>query len=166
MAYKIVKAHLGDESRFARIQIDSWKAAYSDILSEDCISRYLDLEHVISIYHNILENGRGNGLIMQVDGEDHCISYWDKARSFEDDEMAELICIHSLQNRWRNGFGSIMMQEVFKEVKNAGYSKICLWVFEENIRARRFYEANGFIKTDKSQQALGTIEVCYMKTLM
>lgn len=78
---------------------------------------------------------------------------------------AELICIHSLQNRWHMGYGSRMMEVVLRDAAAAGYEKIMLWVFEENTRARRFYEANGFALNGRTQSGLGAAEVCYERAL-
>lgn len=40
------------------------------------------------------------------------------------------------------------MHFVIAELKNSGYENIFLWVLEENIGARRFYERFGFQRTD------------------
>ena len=47
----------------------------------------------------------------------------------------------------------------------AGYSKVMLWVFEDNVRARRFYEAKGFITKGKIKPDLEPKEICYEKNL-
>ena len=78
---------------------------------------------------------------------------------------AELICIHSLQRNWRSGYGSRMMEAVLRDMTAAGYSKVMLWVFEENHRARRFYEANGFTASGRTKDGFGAAEVCYEKNL-
>jgi ribosomal protein S18 acetylase RimI-like enzyme len=78
---------------------------------------------------------------------------------------AELICIHSLPNNWHKGYGSMMMNRVLKDIKESGYSEVVLWVFRENLRARAFYEANGFALTDFSKPAFDTEEVLYSKTI-
>jgi ribosomal protein S18 acetylase RimI-like enzyme len=40
-----------------------------------------------------------------------------------------------------------------------------LWVFEENIRARKFYEKHGFVLTDKCHKFCNAVEVMYSKKL-
>ena len=40
-----------------------------------------------------------------------------------------------------------------------------LWVFEDNVRARRFYETIGFTASGKVKTNIGAVEVCYEKTL-
>lgn len=75
------------------------------------------------------------------------------------------ICIHSLQNQWRKGYGSKMMDVVLCDIAKTGYSKVMLWVFEENVRARRFYESLGFTTNGKVKTDIGATEVCYEKVL-
>ncbi len=165
MDYKIQNGKIGDESRFAYIQVEGWRAAYSDILAPEVLKKYLDIEYVTSIYRKLMERKKGNGLIMQVGEKDHCIAYWDRARNCSESNIAEIICIHSLKDNWRKGFGSKMMKRICDEASEQGYSQMILWVFEKNIRARLFYEANGFKITDKVQIALGERELCYIKSL-
>ena len=57
------------------------------------------------------------------------------------------------------------MEKICTDMADQGYSQVILWVFEKNIRARQFYEANGFKKTDKVQSSLGEDEVCYIRSL-
>ena len=79
--------------------------------------------------------------------------------------FAELICIHSLQENWGKGYGSKMMDKVLMDISEAGYTKVMLWVFEENERAKRFYGTKGFVKSEKSKEIKGVVEVMYVKEL-
>ena len=65
----------------------------------------------------------------------------------------------------REGYASKMMDAVLHDVAAAGYSKIMLWVFEANTRARRFYEVHGFAANGKAKRSLEATEVCYEKNL-
>ena len=79
------------------------------------------------------------------------------------DGYAELICIHSLEDNWGRGYGSMMMEHILKDISAAGFDKVMLWVFEENTRARRFYEKHGFIKKDKTKMFGNSVEVMYCR---
>ena len=46
------------------------------------------------------------------------------------------------------GVGKVLFQSVVAELMKMGYRNIYLWVLEENLRARRFYEKEGFSGTD------------------
>ena len=117
------------------------------------------------MYKKLLKEKKGNGYILTLDGQPHCIAWWDAARDPELYGKAELICIHSLPHNWRKGYGSLMMDRVLADIRNAGFSEVVLWVFFDNIRARRFYEAKGFCATEYLKQGLGVQEICYLKSL-
>lgn len=102
---------------------------------------------------------------MTIDHVPHCIAFWSKCREEHDSNSAELICIHSLCDQWHKGFGSMMMNYIFTEVKAADYNKLVLWVFEKNIRARKFYEKHGFQVTNAYKDSFGSTEVMYTKSL-
>ena len=162
--WEISHGQPGDEAFFALIQTESWKAAFRDILTPEVLENATQLPKATAMYRRLLEQHIGHGYLLRVDGKPHCIAWWDRSRDGAD-FGAELICIHSLQNRWRMGYGSKMMEAVLRDAAAAGYEKIMLWVFEKNARARRFYEANGFSPNGRTQLGLGAVEVCYERTL-
>ena len=98
-----------------------------------------------------------------VDGKPHCIAAWGKNRCDLGETVGELICIHSLQINWAKGYGSAMMEYVLTQLQQANYESVILWVFEENIRARKFYEKHGFELTEQKKLANGIAELMYMK---
>ena len=159
------KVQQGDASNLAYIQTESWKAAFTSILDAETLTKCTNIERATSMYQRLLDEKKGNGYLLTVDGKPHCIAYWDAARDSELVGKAELICIHSLPNNWHKGYGSMMMNRVLKDIKEAGYSEVVLWVFRENLRARAFYEANGFALTDFSKPAFDAEEVLYSKKI-
>ena len=163
--YLIRKVAPGDEAVLAHIQTESWKAAFKDILTEKELTRCTNLERATQMYAGLLEAKKGNGYLLEVGGKGHCIAWWDATREADMEGWAELICIHSLQNNWGKGYGSKMMDKVLEDMAKAGYSKVMLWVFEENQKARKFYEAKGFVKGEKSKTIKGVTEVMYVLEL-
>ena len=160
--YVIRRVTPGDETILAHIQTESWKAAFKDILTEEELTRCTNLERATGMYTGLLEAKKGNGYLLEVDGNGHCIAWWDATREADMEGWAELICIHSLQNNWGKGYGSKMMDKVLADIKGAGYKNVMLWVFEKNQRARSFYEAKGFAKGEKSKTIKGVTEVMYV----
>ncbi|MBQ8575862.1 MAG: GNAT family N-acetyltransferase [Clostridia bacterium] len=163
MNITIRKAKLGDEKTLSYIQTESWKSAFADIISAKNMERCTDIAKAEAMYENILKSGYADISILEIDGKPHCIASWSKARNPEFSDHAELICIHSLCDNWGKGYGSIMMKHIFEEIKNSGYDKVLLWVFEKNNRARRFYEKHGFELTDNKHIAFDAVEVMYFK---
>ena len=161
----IRKVRQGDEFNLAYIQTESWKAAFKDILSEEILQKYTDLNCAEAMYKRLLDENIGNGYILEVDSHPHCIAWWDRSRDSDMAGYAELICIHSLQDKWRRGFGTQMMNRVMDDIKTAGYDKVMLWVFINNVQARKFYESCGFVTYGKVKPCLETEEICYEKEL-
>ena len=161
--YNIRRATEGDAQIFAYIQTESWKAAFQHILEPEDLKQCTNLERATAMYQKLLDAKKGNGYILEVEGKPHCIAWWDAARDQDMTGYAELICIHSLQDNWRKGYGSKMMEQVLSDMEKAGYAHTLLWVFEKNSRARKFYEAKGFHKTEKEKEFCGEVEVMYEK---
>lgn len=161
----IRKVQPGDEKALAHIQTESWKAAFADILDSETLTRCTDITKAEKMYKSLIEENKGNGYLLTLNGKAHCIAWWDAARDEDMRGKAELICIHSLPDNWRKGYGRMMMRRVLDDIKNAGYSEVVLWVFSENSRARAFYESEGFHTLSKMKSALGTEEICYLKEM-
>lgn len=159
------KAEHGDEKILAYIQTESWKAAFSEILSPEELKRSTDIKKAEKMYKNVLTNHFVNLFIESVDEKPHCIAGWSENRSDLGSDTAELICIHSLCDKWHRGYGSVMMRHILDEIKKAGYSEVVLWVFEKNLNARQFYEKHGFKLSDLKNQSHGAVEVMYSKQL-
>lgn len=161
----IRKVKKGDENILACIQTESWKEAFKEIVPAELLLKCTEKERVAAMYKRLLEEHKGNGYILELDGEPHCIAWWDESREKNMPEYAELICIHSLKDNWHKGYGSMMMDRVLGDVKAAGYSKIMLWVFDNNMRAIKFYEAHGFNASGQKKPALGAVEEMYVREI-
>ena len=163
MDITIRKAKLGDEKILAYIQTESWKSAFSDIISAEDMEKYTDIVKAEALYENILKSGYAEMSILEIDGKPHCIAAWSKARNPQFSDCAELICIHSLSENRGKGYGSMMMKHILKEIQDSEYDSVILWVFEKNTLARSFYEKHGFELTDNTQISYGAVEVMYRK---
>ena len=161
----IRKAEPGDEKILAHIQTESWKAAFTDILSPEELERCTNLEKAEQMYHSVLRREGCNMAIEFAENQPHCIAAWGKNRCDLGDAVGELICIHSLQNNWAKGYGSAMMEYVLAQLQQEGYKSVILWVFEANTRARKFYEKHGFELTKQKKLANGIAELMYAKDI-
>lgn len=165
MNITIRKAKLGDEKILAYIQTESWKTAFTDIISAEDMEKCTDIAKAEAMYENVLKSGYAEVSILKIDGKPHCIAAWSKSRNPQFSDCAELICIHSLSDNRGKGYGSMMMNYIIDEIKNSGYNSVLLCVFEKNTRARTFYEKHGFELTDNTQTTYGAVEVMYRKNL-
>ena len=162
---EIIKAISGDEKILAYIQTQSWKTAFHHILSAEELEKSTNIDNVEEMYRKVLSHGIVHLEIELVDEKPYYIAGWSQNRNQLGSETAELICIHSLENQRRQGYGSVMMKHLLHEIKQAGYSEVILWVFEKNQIARNFYEKHGFVLTDKTKEAQGIVELLYSKKI-
>ena len=161
----IRRAIPGDEQVLAYIQTESWKAAFAGILSPEELERCTDIQKAEQMYHSVLRREGCTMVIELVDDHPHCIAAWGTNRCGLGDAVGELICIHSLQNNWAKGYGSAMMEYVLTQLQQAQYESVILWVFEDNKRARKFYEKHRFELTEQKKLANGIAELMYKKDL-
>ena len=162
---KIRRVRIGDEAALAYVQTESWKAAFKDILDPETLTRCTNIGRAEAMYKGLLEENKGNGYILTLDDRPHCIAWWDAARDADMLGKAELIAIHSLSSAWGQGYGSMMMDRILSDIKAAGYTEVVLWVFSENTRARKFYEAKGFRNSGYEKPIFDKTEVCYIKAI-
>ena len=69
-----------------------------------------------------------------------CKSRWEKYS-----EYGEIVSIYFLPDYIGKGYGRLLLDKCIEELKKCGFSKVLLWVLEDNHRARKFYEKNRFI---------------------
>ncbi|MDE7423423.1 MAG: GNAT family N-acetyltransferase [Lachnospiraceae bacterium] len=124
----------------SNIYENSWKYAYKNIIPQD----YLDSIPTGQWVNRINKAGMNNlviiedGLIMGTAG--FCKSRWEKYSNY-----GEIVSIYFLPEYIGKGYGRLLLNKCIEELKHCGFSKILLWVLEDNHRARSFYEKNGFI---------------------
>lgn len=100
MNITIRKAKLGDEKILAHIQTESWKSAFANIISAENMERCTDIAKAEAMYENVIKSGYVEMSILEIAGKPHCIAAWGKARNPQFSDCAELICIHSLCDKW------------------------------------------------------------------
>jgi ribosomal protein S18 acetylase RimI-like enzyme len=81
----------------------------------------------------------------------------------------ELYAIYVDPDRWQRGAGGALMAEALDGLKTKGFADAVLWVFEENERARRFYEAHGWRADGRhdlyTRGSTTTSEICMVRQL-
>ena len=118
----------------------SWKYAYKDIIPKNylnsipkgCWANNITKEHMTSFV--LIEDG------IIIGTASFCKSRWKQYNDY-----GEIVSIYFLPDYMGKGYGNHLLKKCMEELKTRGYEKILLWVLEDNLRARKFYEKNGFI---------------------
>ena len=153
----IRKATMQDVSRIAEIIVFGKRVAYRPIFNNDFVS-FNELQVI-----NLIEEYRSNPALI-----DNMLVYDDGIvkgvinRILKEDAVE--ICEFYVEPFFKgNGIGKELIQQVILEARVSKKSKIFLWVIEDNLSARRFYENNGFVASGKTCLIEGTTktDMCY-----
>lgn len=132
-----------DRAAISRVYEESWKFAYKGIIPQDYLDSIPEGQWARSI-------DRPNWKTLVCVDHDKIVgtSSIGKSRFEQFQDWGEVISIYLLPEYIGKAYGRLLMEFAVSELKKQGYDKIFLWVLEENIRARRFYEQFGFSLTD------------------
>lgn len=131
-----------DLLEISNIYESSWKFAYKDIIPQD----YLDCIPKGRWANSITKEGMNNLVLIEngiiIGTASFCKSRWEQYNDY-----GEIVSLYFLPDYVGKGYGSTLLKKSVEELKFLGYNKLLLWVLEDNLRARRFYEKNGFVCT-------------------
>jgi ribosomal protein S18 acetylase RimI-like enzyme len=128
-----------DKKAISRIYEESWKTAYNGIIPQDYLESIPEGRWV-----NNLEKPEWNTMVCIENGSYIGTSSFCKSRFKEYPDEGEIISIYFLPEYWGKGYGKKLFEAVLDELKKLGFEAVFLWVLEDNIRARSFYESVGF----------------------
>ena len=142
-----------------RIMAESFRSAFAEFISKETLDRCAVAENCAALLANLPREmttvtGWLDGKLMGL-----------LVFSQHPEGRTEIEAIHSLPETWGTGLGAAMLEFALEETnaeKVAG-----LWAFEENRRARRFYEKHGFAFTGERRisEFDGAVEVRYERKL-
>ena len=154
----IRSATLNDVSVLADIYRCSWLAAYDGLIPDEAISNVNSgrddgcrkmLADPLSGWHFLAL--RGNipvGLLSLC-----------RCRDEADSMFGEIRAIYLRPEYWRCGYGAKLLRFATETLRTLGFDHTVLWVLQSNLRARRFYEANGFFTDGTCKHVtIGTLQ--------
>lgn len=142
--YNIRYATFDDAKVLGEIHSKSWKSAYRGIVPNEILDNITPSKREIYFKKALSEKWEEDAIIFKEDVPIGLICIG-KCRDDDKKELTgEIWGIYLLPQYWRMGVGSELIQWGINELRKRSYKEITLWVLEENIRARRFYEKIGF----------------------
>ena len=152
----------------SRVYAQSWKAAYSGILSESYLDKLDDESWTEELVHNFEKENMIAWVVKSGKEIIACATVLESKYSNYQGYL-EIESIYVLPKYWENKAGSLLMDEILTYAKEEGYQHINLWDFEDNADSIKFYEKFGF-KDNKDLKAVlkGDMFIthkCYTKTL-
>lgn len=141
----IREATIDDASGIAKVHVDSWKAAYRDIMPDSLLDS-LEYDRRSKYFCQSIESGSDDIFVAELDFKIIGFMTVGPCRDHDVDKKrtGEIWGIYLLPGFWRKGIGSLLCRHAVHILLSRGYSEVTLWVLSQNAESRHFYEKMGF----------------------
>jgi len=137
-------ANVSDSKILGYIHSQSWKNAYKKIIP-DLILDNMNAEKREKYFYKVLSEKLEEDVLIFKQNDPVGFMTLGKCRDTDSDSSwGEIWGIYLLPIYWNKGIGTELINWGINELNNREFEKISLWVLEENIIARKFYEKIGF----------------------
>jgi GNAT superfamily N-acetyltransferase len=153
-AMHIEPAALGHCREIAEVQVLSWRQAYAELLSAECLES-LSIGRRETLWREAVVNGAPQLLVALVD--DRVAGFIAFGASRDKDAQArsaEIWALYLAPSRWSQGNGRALWLAALQRIRAQACTSVSLWVLAGNARARRFYAAAGFVPEPDSVREL------------
>ena len=125
-----------DAEGVARVQVETWQAAYAHALPPEQLQ-------ALSIEEAVERHRRWPPTFVAVQ-RGQIVGFVSVGSSRDPDTDAELFAIYVHPEHWGTGVGRTLIESGEEELRTLGHEEAILWVLDDNPRARRFYELAGW----------------------
>jgi ribosomal protein S18 acetylase RimI-like enzyme len=130
---EIRRASVSDAAAVAAVHVRTWQAAYRHVFGEERLAQ-IDPSRRVAGWTRVLNAGE-DVFVADEDG---------RVVGFVSVGGCELFAIYTLPEAWGSGAGPALMRAALGQLRADGCAEAALWVLEDNPRARRFYEREGW----------------------
>lgn len=142
-------ARVGDASQIAVVHVRSWQGAYRGLLPQAYLDGLDPAQRVGRWERTLAEanDGREGVLVANASGTLLGFVGYSPSRDADMDpaRVGEIDAIYLLPSAWGKGVGRRLMGAALARLAEAQFDQVMLWVLDSNVRARRFYEAGGWL---------------------
>jgi ribosomal protein S18 acetylase RimI-like enzyme len=130
-----------DAAAIADVHVLTWQTAYEHLFGAERLAGIGDRRR--EQWAAWLAEPRVDGEIVVAEEAEGVVGFVWSGESRDEPGKGELLAIYVLPEAWGSGTGSALMTSALESLR--GFSSATLWVLEDNPRARRFYEREGWI---------------------
>ena len=139
---EVRRARPEDAAEVAEVHLRTWQAAYEHVFGAERLAE-LDPERRLHTWERALAEHPGEPVFL-AEHEGRVVAFASVGPSRDEPGLGELYAIYALPSAWGGGAGPALMRQSLATLRELGYRAAILWVLEDNPRARRFYEREGW----------------------
>ena len=133
-----------DELAIAKVHLEAGTAGYGHLF-DAAYNASLTLDGYVAIWRTRLAESHQRTLVAEVEGEVRGFTRFGSAPNAPmPPEAGSLEFIYVLPQYWGTGLGTLLLAAVEEGFAAQGFTSAFLNVYEENRRARAFYERHGW----------------------
>jgi ribosomal protein S18 acetylase RimI-like enzyme len=152
LAPAVRDASPADAAAIAEIQVASWRDAFRGILPDDYLDQWVTVDDRTADWQELLGESKPDRFVLvATEGDTHL--------AFALVEAAELLALHVLPDRRGAGVGKRLLDESVARLRAAGHEEAELYVLVDNVRARAFYEREGWTCSGETKPALPPTDI-------
>lgn len=169
MDFQVIRATKEFAFDMGYVHSYSWQEAYAGIIPDEIIRTFTPKNRA-KIFLDVLKNPLEEYYLFKVDDRPAGIA--SLAKSHEKnmpDYIGEIYSIYFHPDFWGTEATQKGFQFCVNRLKDLGFSEITIWVLNDNLRAKRFYERNGFKLDGNSKEikiGIKLLEVRYSKKIL
>ncbi|MDR1159402.1 MAG: GNAT family N-acetyltransferase [Syntrophomonadaceae bacterium] len=153
MKFQAIRATVDCVSDMGFIHSKSWQAAYRGIIPDNVVDDFLP-EKRAAIFQKVITTNPEEYYLFKVDDIPAGIgSLYKNYEENMDETEGEIYSIYFHPDFWGTLATHKAVEFCLDRLKELGFKRIVIWVLQDNIRARKFYEKHGFT-LDGAQQIL------------
>jgi len=145
MSFLIREAKETDAYDMASVLVRTWQSAYRGIIPDSYLAK-LSIDDRAKRLLKEFDEYRDTSFyyVAELDGKIIGCMLLSKCREEGKSNAGEVIAMYLFKEFWDCGYGRNMMEHSLGVFRRMGFEEAVIWVLEENVRARRFYEKFGF----------------------
>lgn len=153
-----------DAAAIADVHVRTWQVAYEHIFGAERLAGIGEGRR--ARWEEILANPHPGRPTFVSEEDERVTGFVSTGDSRDEPGKGELYAIYVLPEAWGSGAGPALMERALEALRS--YPSATLWVLEDNPRARRFYEREGWIldggRRDEEFLGMTVTEVRYRTT--
>ena len=134
------RARPDDAGAIAKVHLQTWQEAYEHVFGAERLAAE-SIDARLAMWERVLAAGLSDVFVAADDG---IVGFVSTGDSRDADADAELFAIYVLRRAWGTGAGTALMRAATEAMRARATGDAVLWVLEDNPRARRFYEREGW----------------------
>ena len=138
---EIRRARLEDAAAIAAVHVRTWQFAYEPVFGAERLAG-LDLAAREGLAQRFATDPQQDAFVAEDHGR--IVGFVATGAPAEEGEERELYAIYVLPEAWGTAAASGLMRAAVEAMRGRGAADAILWVLEDNPRARRFYEREGW----------------------